>query len=158
MKMSKEKMWSLIPDLGEEWYELLTTGKSKHGRLVKSKEKQAKGLMQDKSVLETMRFFDFIGLQPTQFEDYWRVEFSLRDYQQYFHIEDRDKAYIDLQNRLDDATSVYKNEKGTSWAAFYLVSGYDYANGIIQASITKKGKELIDKLRGMEDERYKNGA
>lgn len=35
--MSKEKMWSLIPDLGEEWYELLTTGKSKHGRLVKSK-------------------------------------------------------------------------------------------------------------------------
>lgn len=139
-------------DLGEEWYELLTTGKSKHCRLVKSKEKQAKGLMQDKSVLETMRFFDFIGLQPTQFEDCWRVEFSLRDYQQYFHIEDRDKAYIDLQNRLDDATSVYKNEKGTSWAAFYLVSGYDYANGIIQASITKKGKELIDKLRGMEDE------
>ena len=173
--MSEEKMWSLIPDLGEEWYELLTTGKSKHCRLVKSKEKQAKGLMQDKSVLETMRFFDFIGLQPTQFEDCWRVEFSLRDYQQYFHIEDRDKAYIDLQNHLDDATSVYKsvykNEKGTSWAAFYLVSGYDYANGIIQASITKKGKELIDKLRGMEDEwekqwkarrrkgrKFKNGA
>ena len=26
-----------------EWYELLTTGKSKHGRLVKSKEKQVKG-------------------------------------------------------------------------------------------------------------------
>ena len=48
---------------------------------------------------------------------------------------------------------VYKNETGTSWASFYLVSGYDYANGIIQASITKKGKELIDKLRGMEDER-----
>lgn len=143
-----EKMWSLIPDLGEEWYELLTTGKSKHGRLVKSKEKQAKGLMQDKSVLETMRFFDFIGLQPTQFEDYWRVEFSLRDYQQYFHIEDRNKAYLDLQNRLDDATSVYKNETGS----FYLVSGYDYANGIIQASITKKGKELIDKLRGMEND------
>ena len=31
-------MWSLIPDLDEEWYDLLTTGKSKHGRLVKSKE------------------------------------------------------------------------------------------------------------------------
>lgn len=107
--------------------------------------------MQDKSVLETMRFFDFIGLQSTQFEDYWRVEFSLRDYQQYFHIEGRDKAYIDLQNRLDDATSVYKDEKGTSWAVFYLVSSYDYVNGIIQASITKKGKELIDKLRGSYD-------
>lgn len=158
MKMSKEKMWNSIPDLDEEWYDLLTTGKSKHFKLVKSKEKQAKGLMQDKSVLETMRFFDFIGLQPTQFEDYWGVEFSLRDYQQYFHIEDRNKAYLDLQNRLDDATSVYKDEKGTSWAVFYLVSSYDYANGIIQASITKKGKELIDKLRGMEDERYKNGA
>lgn len=151
--MSKEKMWSLIPDLGEEWYELLTTGKSKHGRLVKSKEKQAKGLMQDKSVLETMRFFDFIGLQPTQFDDYWHVVFSLRDYQQYFHIEDRNKAYIDLQNRLDDATSVYKTETSTSWGMFYLVSGYVYANGRTQASITKKGKELIDKLRGMEDER-----
>lgn len=153
--MSEEKMWNSIPDLSEEWYELLTTGKSKHGRLVKNKEKQAKqaeGLMQDKAVLETMRFFDFIGLQPTQFEDYWRVEFSLRDYQQYFHIEDRDKAYIDLQNRLDDATSVYKNETSTSWGMFYLVSGYDYTNGIIQASITKKGKELIDKLRGMENE------
>lgn len=150
--MSEEKMWGLISYLGEEWYELLRTGKSKHGRLVKSKEKQAKGLMQDKLVLETMRFFDFIGLHPTQFEDYWRVEFSLRDYQQYFHIEDLNKAYIDLQNRLDDATSVYKNETDTSCTAFYLVSGYDYANGIIQASITKKGKELIDKLRDMEDE------
>lgn len=148
--MTEEEMWSLIPDLDEEWYDLLTTGKSKHFKLTKSKEKQAKGLMQDKSVLETMRFFDFIGLQPTQFDDYWHVVFSLRDYQQYFHIEDRNKAYLDLQNRLDDATSVYKNEKGTSWASFYLVSGYDYANGIIQASITKKGKELIDKLRSIE--------
>lgn len=153
--MSKEKMWGLISYLGEEWYDLLTTGKSKHGRLVKNKEKQAKGLMQDKSVLETMRFFDFIGLKPTQFEDYWRVEFSLRDYQQYFHIEDRDKAYIDLQNRLDDAASVYKNETGTSCAAFYLVSGYDYANGIIQASITKKGKELIDQIK--TERKYNNG-
>ena len=148
MKMTEE-MWR---DLDEEWYDLLTTGKSKHFKLTKRKEKQVKGLMQDKSVLETMRFFDFIGLQPTQFEDHWRVEFSLRDYQQYFHIEDRNKAYLDLQNRLDDATSVYKNEKGTSWCRFYLVSGYDYANRIIQASITKKGKELIDKLRGMEDD------
>ena len=26
------------------------------------------------------------------------------------------------------------------------------AKGLMQASITKKGKELIDKLRGMEDE------
>ena len=135
-----------------DWAKLFATGESGNVRLTKTKEKQAKDLMQDKSVLETMRFFDFIGLQPTQFEDYWRVEFSLRDYQQYFHIEDRNKAYLDLQNRLDDATSVYKNETGTSCAAFYLVSGYDYANGIIQASITKKGKELIDKLRGMEDE------
>ena len=135
-----------------DWAKLFTTGESGNVRLTKTKEKQAKDLMQDKSVLETMRFFDFIGLQPTQFEDYWRVEFSLRDYQQYFHIEDRDKAYIDLQNRLDDATSVYKNETSTSWGMFYLVSGYDYANGIIQASITKKGKELIDKLRGMEDD------
>lgn len=150
--MTEEKMRSSIPDLDEEWYDLLTTGKSKHFKLVKSKEKQAKGLMQDKSVLETMRFFDFIGLQPTQFDDYWHVVFSLRDYQQYFHIEDRNKAYLDLQNRLDDATSVYKNETGTSCAAFYLVSGYDYANGIIQASITKKGKELIDKLRGIEND------
>lgn len=150
--MTEEKMRSSIPDLDEEWYDLLTTGKSKHFKLVKSKEKQAKGLMQDKSVLETMRFFDFIGLQPTQFEVYWRVEFSLKDYQQYFHISGRDKAYLDLQNRLDDATSVYKNETGTSCAAFYLVSGYDYANGIIQASITKKGKELIDKLRGIEND------
>ena len=135
-----------------DWAKLFATGESGNVRLTKTKEKQAKDLMQDKSVLETMRFFDFIGLQPTQFEDYWRVEFGLKDYQQYFHIEDRNKAYLYLQNRLDDATSVYKNETGTSCAAFYLVSGYDYANGIIQASITKKGKELIDKLRGMEDE------
>ena len=135
-----------------DWAKLFATGESGNVRLTKTKEKQAKDLMQDKSVLETMRFFNFIGLQPTQFEDYWRVEFSLRDYQQYFHIEDRDKAYIDLQNRLDDATSVYKNETSTSWGMFHLVSGYDYANGIIQASITKKGKELIDKLRGMEDD------
>ena len=135
-----------------DWAKLFATGESGNVRLTKTKEKQAKDLMQDKSVLETMRFFDFIGLQPTQFEDYWRVEFSLRDYQQYFHIEDRDKAYIDLQNRLDDATSVYKNETSTSWGMFHLVSGYDYANGIIQASITKKGKELIDKLRGIEND------
>ena len=39
--MSKEKMRSLIPDLDEEWYDLLTTGKFKHFKLVKSKEKQA---------------------------------------------------------------------------------------------------------------------
>lgn len=148
--MSEDKIWGLTPYLGEEWYELLRTGKSKHGRLVKSKEKQAKDLMQDKPVLETMRFFSSIGLQSTQFENCWLVEFSLKDYQQYFHIKDRSKAYIDLQNRLDDAASVYKNEKGTSWAGFYLVSDYDYANGIIQASITKKGKELIDKLRSIE--------
>ena len=146
MKMSED--WYSDVD----WAKLLATGESGNVRLTKTKEKQAKDLMQDKPVLETMRFFDFIGLQPTQFENYWRVEFSLRDYQQYFHIEDRNKAYLDLQNRLDDATSVYKNEKGTSWAGFYLVSGYDYANGIIQASITKKGKELIDKLRGSYDE------
>lgn len=149
--MSKEKMWSLIPDLGEEWYELLTTGKSKHGRLVKNKEKQAKGLMQDKSVLETMRFFDFIGLQPTQFEDYWRVEFSLRDYQQYFHIEDRDKAYIDLQNRLDDAMATWNDSKenSISFISYHLIEGYDYINGIIRVEVTEKGKELIEKLRGM---------
>ena len=135
-----------------DWAKLLATGECGNVRLTKTKEKQVKDLMQDKFLLETMSFFSFIGLQPTQFEDYWRVEFSLRDYQQYFHIEDRDKAYIDLQNRLNDATSVYKNETSTSWGMFYLVNGYDYANGIIQASITKKGKELIDKLRGMEDD------
>ena len=146
MKMSED--WYSDVD----WAKLLATGESGNVRLTKTKEKQAKDLMQDKPVLETMRFFDFIGLQSTQFENYWRVEFSLRDYQQYFHIEDRNKAYLDLQNRLDDATSVYKNEKGTSWCRFYLVSGYDYANGIIQASITKKGKEVIDKLRGSYDE------
>lgn len=139
--------------MSEDWY--LTPfcdDTDKKWTVSQSKRKAAKDLMQDKPTLETMRFFDFIGLQPTQFEDYWRVEFSLRDYQQYFHIEDLNKAYLDLQNRLDDATSVYKNDKGTSWASFYLVNGYEYANGIIKASITKKGKELIDKLRSMEDE------
>jgi hypothetical protein len=153
MKMSEEKMWSLIPDLGEEWYELLTTGKSKHGRLAKTKEKQVKDLMQDKFLLETMSFFDFIGLQPTQFEDNWRVEFSLRDYQQYFHIIDRDKAYIDLQSRLDDAMTTWKEDKenGDSFR-FHLIEGYDYTDGIIQVEIAEKGKELIDKLRGMEDD------
>ena len=151
--MSEEKMWSLIPDLDEEWYDLLTTGKSKHGRLVKSKEKQAKGLMQDKSVLETMRFFDFIGLQPNQFENYWLVEFSLKYYQQYFYIADRDKAYIDLADRLDDAMTTWKEDKenGDSFR-FHLIEGYDYAGGIIQVEIAEKGKELIDKLRGMEDD------
>lgn len=151
--MSEEKMWSLIPDLGEEWYELLTTGKSKHGRLAKTKEKQVKDLMQDKFLLETMSFFDFIGLQPTQFEDNWRVEFSLRDYQQYFHIIDRDKAYIDLQSRLDDAMTTWKEDKenGDSFR-FHLIEGYDYTDGIIQVEIAEKGKELIDKLRGMEDD------
>ena len=139
--------------MSEDWYLIpFCDDTDKKWTASQSKRKAAKDLMQDKPTLETMSFFSFIGLQPTQFKNCWLVEFSLRDYQQYFHIEDRDKAYIDLQNRLDDATSVYKNEKGTSWAVFYLVSGYDYANGIIQASITKKGKELIDKLRGMEDD------
>ena len=136
-----------------DWAKLFATGESGNVRLTKTKEKQAKDLMQDKSVLETMRFFDFIGLQPTQFEDYWRVEFSLRDYQQYFHIEDRDKAYIDLQNRLDDAMTTWKEDKenGDSFR-FHLIEGYDYADGIIQVEIAEKGKELIDKLRGIEND------
>ena len=151
--MSEEKMWDLIPYLGEEWYELLRTGKSKHGRLTKTKGKQAKGLMQDKSVLETMRFFDFIGLQPTQFENYWLVGFSLKDYQQYFHIKDHGKAYIDLAYRLDDAMTTWKEDKenGDSFR-FHLIEGYDYADGIIQVEIAEKGKELIDKLRGIEND------
>ena len=136
-----------------DWAKLFATGESGNVRLTKTKEKQAKDLMQDKSVLETMRFFDFIGLQPTQFEDCWHVEFSLRDYQQYFHIEDRDKAYIDLQNRLDDAMTTWKEDKenGDSFR-FHLIEGYDYADGIIQVEIAEKGKELIDKLRGIEND------
>lgn len=133
--------------LGLDWNDLF-----KDGELTQSKRKAAKDLMQDKDVLETMSFFDFIGLQSTQFENCWLVEFSLRDYQQYFHIKDRNKAYIDLQNRLDDAMTTWDDgkENGASTFCFHLIGGYDYVNGIIQASITKKGKELIDKLRSIE--------
>ena len=138
-----------------DWAKLLATGESGNVRLTKTKEKQVKDLMQDKFLLETMRFFDFIGLQPTQFEDYWRVEFGLKDYQQYFHIADRDKAYIDLADRLDDVLATWDDSKenSISFISYHLIEGYDYTNGIIRVEVTEKGKELIEKLRSMEDER-----
>lgn len=137
-----------------DWAKLLATGESGNVRLTKTKEKQVKDLMQDKFLLETMSFFSFIGLQPTQFENCWLVEFSLRDYQQYFHIKDRNKAYIDLQNRFDDAMTTWDDgkENGASTFCFHLIEGYDYADGIIQVEIAEKGKELIDKLRGIEND------
>ena len=137
-----------------DWAKLLATGESGNVRLTKTKEKQVKDLMQDKFLLETMSFFSFIGLQPTQFENYWLVEFSLRDYQQYFHIADRDKAYIDLADRLDDVLATWDDSKenSISFISYHLIEGYDYTNGIIRVEVTEKGKELIDKLRGMEDE------
>lgn len=136
-----------------DWTKLFATGESGNVRLTKTKEKQVKDLMQDKFLLETMSFFSFIGLQPTQFENYWLVGFSLRDYQQYFHIKDHGKAYIDLAYRLDDAMTTWKEDKenGDSFR-FHLIEGYDYADGIIQVEIAEKGKELINKLRGMEDD------
>ena len=136
-----------------DWAELFATGKSKNWMLTQTKSKQVKDLMQDKFLLETMSFFSFIGLQPSQFENCWLVEFSLKDYQQYFHIADRDKAYIDLANRLDDAMTTWKEDKenGDSFR-FHLIEGYDYADGIIQVEIAEKGKELIDKLRGIEND------
>lgn len=138
-----------------DWAKLLATGESGNVRLTKTKEKQVKDLMQDKFLLETMSFFSFIGLQPTQFENYWLVEFSLRDYQQYFHIADRDKAYIDLADRLDDALATWDDSKenSISFISYHLIEGYDYTNGIIRVEVTEKGKELIEKLRSMEDER-----
>lgn len=138
-----------------DWAKLLATGESGNVRLTKTKEKQVKDLMQDKFLLETMSFFSFIGLQPTQFENYWLVEFSLRDYQQYFHIADRDKAYIDLADRLDDVLATWDDSKenSISFISYHLIEGYDYTNGIIRVEVTEKGKELIEKLRSMEDER-----
>lgn len=135
--------------LGLDWNYLF-----KDGELTQSKRKAAKDLMQDKPTLETMSFFSFIGLQPTQFKNCWLVEFSLRDYQQYFHIADCDKSYIDLADRLDDAMTTWDDgkENGASTFGFHLIGGYDYANGIIRVEITKKGKEVIEKLRSMEDE------
>lgn len=133
--------------LGLDWNDLF-----KDGELTQSKRKAAKDLMQDKDVLETMTFLDFIGLHSMQFENCWPVEFSLRDYEQYFHIKDHDEAYIDLQNRFDDAMTTWDDgkENGASAFSFHLIEGYDYANGIIRVEITKKGKELIDKLRSIE--------
>ena len=138
-----------------DWAELLATGKSKNWMLTQTKSKQVKDLMQDKFLLETMSFFSFIGLQPSQFENCWLVEFSLKDYQQYFHIADRDKAYIDLANRLDDAMTTWKEDKenGDSFR-FHLIVGYDYADGIIQVEIAEKGKELIDKLEISKNKQY----
>ena len=135
--------------LGLDWNDLF-----KDGELTQSKRKAAKDLMQDKDVLETMTFLDFIGLHSTQFENYWLVEFSLRDYQQYFHIKDRDEACQDMKIRLDDAMTTWDDgkENGASTFGFHLIGGYDYANGIIRVEITKKGKELIDKLRGIEND------
>lgn len=134
-----------------DWAKLLATGESGNVRLTKTKEKQVKDLMQDKFILETMSFFSFIGLQPTQFENCWLVEFSLRDYQQYFHIADRDKAYIDLADRLDDVMATWNDSKenSISFISYHLIEGYDYINGIIRVEVTEKGKELIEKLRGM---------
>ena len=42
-------------------------------------------------------------------------------------------------------------ENGDSFR-FHLIEGYDYADGIIQVEIAEKGKELIDKLRGIEND------
>lgn len=135
-----------------DWAKLLATGESGNVRLTKTKEKQVKDLMQDKFLLETMSFFSFIGLQPTQFENYWLVEFSLRDYQQYFHIADRDKAYIDLADRLDNVMATWDDSKenSISFISYHLIEGYDYTNGIIRVEVTEKGKELIEKLRSIE--------
>ena len=140
--------------MSEDWY--LTPfcdDTDKKWTVSQSKRKAAKDLMQDKPTLETMSFFSFIGLQPTQFKNCWLVEFSLRDYQQYFHIADRDKSYIDLADRLDDAMTTWDDgkENGASTFGFHLIGGYDYANGIIRVEITKKVKEVIEKLRSMED-------
>lgn len=134
--------------LGLDWNDLF-----KDGELTQSKRKAAKDLMQDKDVLETMTFLDFIGLHSTQFENCWLVEFSLRDYEQYFHIKDRDEAYQDMKIRLDDAMRVYDNKKGTSFRAFYLIGGYDYQDGVVRVEVTEKGKEVIEKLRDIENEK-----
>lgn len=135
--------------LGLDWNDLF-----KDGELTQSKRKAAKDLMQDKYVLETMTFLDFIGLHLTQFENCWLVEFSLKDYQQYFHIKDHDKAYKDIQKRFDDAMTTWDDgkENGASTFGFHLIGGYDYANGIIRVEITEKGKEVIEKLRGTEND------
>ena len=136
--------------LGLDWNDLF-----KDGELTQSKRKAAKDLMQDKDVLETMTFLDFIGLHSTQFENCWLVEFSLRDYEQYFHIKDRDEAYQDMKTRLDDAMTTWDDgkENGVSTFCFYLIGGYDYANGIIRVEVTEKGKEVIEKLRDIENEK-----
>lgn len=135
--------------LGLDWNDLF-----KDGELTQTKRKAAKDLMQDKYVLETMTFLDFIGLHSTQFENCWLVEFSLKDYQQYFHIKDHDKAYKDIQKRFDDAMTTWDDgkENGASTFGFHLIGGYDYANGIIRVEITEKGKEVIEKLRGTEND------
>lgn len=142
--------------MSEDWY--LTPfwdDTDKKWTVSQSKRKAAKDLMQDKPTLETMSFFSFIGLQPTKFENCWLVEFSLRDYQQYFHIADRDKSYIDLADRLDDVMATWDDSKenSISFISYHLIEGYDYTNGIIRVGVTEKGKELIEKLRSMEDER-----
>ena len=130
----------------KDWFETFYFGPNVKFR--QTERKDAKDLMKDSFALDTMAFLSFIGLQPTEFKDYWRVEFSLRDYEQYFHIKDRDEAYKDMATRLDDAMRTYdNNKKGASFRAFYLVSGYDYTNGIIQVSVTQEGKEVIEKLR-----------
>lgn len=135
--------------LGLDWNDLF-----KDGEFTQSKRKATKDLMQDKDVLETMTFLDFIGLHSTQFENCWLVEFSLKDYQQYFHIKDHDKAYKDIQKHFDDAMTTWDDgkENGVSTFGFHLIGGYDYANGIIRVEITEKGKEVIEKLRGTEND------
>lgn len=136
--------------LGLDWNDLF-----KDGELTQSKRKAAKDLMQDKYVLETMTFLDFIGLHSTQFENCWLVEFSLKDYQQYFHIKDHDKAYKDIQKRFDDAMTIWDDgkENGVSTFCFYLIGGYDYQDGVVRVEVTEKGKEVIEKLRDIENEK-----
>lgn len=133
--------------LGLDWNDLF-----KDGELTQSKRKAAKDLMQDKDVLETMRFLDFIGLEPTEFEETWQVKFSLHQYQQYFHTKGYLETMDSLKERLDKISGSWKyiDEKEDIIAAFHLISGFDYSSsdGVTTVHVTKQGMNVISELRG----------
>ncbi len=123
-----------------------------HWTIKHDKERQAQEIMQDQELLSMMSFLDFIGLEPTEFEETWQVKFSLHQYQQYFHTKGYLETMDSLKERLDKISGSWKyiDEKEDIIAGFHLISGFDYSSsdGVTTVHVTKQGMNVISELRG----------
>ena len=123
-----------------------------HWTIKHDKECQAQEIMQDQELLSMVSFLDFIGLEPTEFEETWQVKFSLHQYQQYFHTKGSLETMDSLKERLDKISGSWKyiDEKEDIIAGFHLISGFDYSSsdGVTTVHVTKQGMNVISELRG----------